>query len=175
MSESNKFKNGDKVKILDAGDKSMWCNAMNGTVGKIGTVEYEEETRLLTVYVDNEWWYYDESNLELVSSKEDNSLTQSELQVLISVLSSKICMFEEFISDTKLSIKYCYPECNPDDSSTKDFFESLNSNKDHLRYLKSKKNKLAKIQAKLKRNLSTISEQGNTIYRVKDCPWGITK
>ena len=157
-SESNKFKNGDKVKILDAGDKAMWCNAMKDTIGNIGTVEYEEDTGSLIVYVNNEWWYYDESNLEFVSSKEDNNLTQSELQALVSVLSLNISRIEELISYSKDSIEYCYSQCNPDDPLTAYFFEHLNSNKDYLRYLKSKKNKLAKIQAKLKSNLSTISK-----------------
>ena len=158
MNKSNKFKNGDKFKILDAGDKSKWSQDMNLTIGKTGTVYYTSSGNdYVAVDVDGKYGIYHASNLEFVSSKEDNNLTQSELQALVSVISFNISKIEECISDIKIDIKYCYSKCNPDDPLTASFFEVLNDNKDYLRYLNSKKNKLAKIQAKLKRNLSNLS------------------
>ena len=51
---NRKFKVGDKVKIFDAGDKFLWCDAMNDTIGKIGTVAYDKETGLLEVNLQDE-------------------------------------------------------------------------------------------------------------------------
>lgn len=159
---NRKFKVGDKVKILDAGDKSLWCDAMKDSIGKIGTVGFDEETGFLEVHItlENTWWYYDESNLELVhespvkTQTNTNELTQRDLQVLSAMLKDHISYYEDNITCTKEQIEHCFEFCDPEDASTSSWFDSLNLNKDTRRYLRNRKNKLAEIQRKIKRQIA---------------------
>ena len=161
---NRKFKVGDKVKIVDTGDKFSWCDAMNDTIGKIGTVAYDKETGLLEVNLQDEdtWWYYDESNLALVceppvktqANANTNELTQRDLQVLSTVLKYHISYYEDNITCTKEQIEHCFEFCDPEDASTSSWFDSLNLNKNTLRYLRNRKNKLAEIQRKIKRQIA---------------------
>ena len=83
-----------------------------------------------------------------------NELTQSELQVLSTMLKLQISYSEDYITCTKEQIEHCFESCDPEDASTSSWFDSLNLNKNTLRYLRNRKNKLAEIQRKIKRNIA---------------------
>lgn len=89
-------------------------------------------------------------------SSNNLNLTQSELQSLISFNANIIYNLEEEIRDTKYYINYHFKLCNPEDSNTAIDFYRLNLQKDNLRSLRKQKNKLAIIQAKLKRTLAQL-------------------
>lgn len=82
-----KFNVGDKVKILDTGEKAGWVDEMQSTVGKYGIVqEYDEYCEDYLVCTDSAEWWYRNDDLELVSSAVTNNTI--DVQTCIDFLTS---------------------------------------------------------------------------------------
>lgn len=83
-----------------------------------------------------------------------NELTQRDLQVLSAVLKKQIDYCEGQISDYKETIAWQFNLCDPDNQNTINYFLNMNYNKSQLRDFRDRKNKLAEIQRKIKRQIA---------------------
>lgn len=83
-----------------------------------------------------------------------NELTQRDLQVLSAMLKEQIDFYEKVLPDYKANISSIFPRCDPANEETSDWFELLNYNKDMQRDFRNRKNKLAEIQRKVKRQIA---------------------
>ena len=83
-----------------------------------------------------------------------NELTQRDLQVLSAVLKKQIDYCEGQISAYKETIAWQFNLCDPDNQNTINYFLNMNYNKSQLRDFRNRKNKLAEIQRKIKRQIA---------------------
>lgn len=83
-----------------------------------------------------------------------NELTQRDLQVLSAMLKEQISYCESKITDHKENVAWQFSLCDPENKDTFGWFESLNYNKDMQRDFRNRKNKLAEIQRKIKRQIA---------------------
>lgn len=82
-----------------------------------------------------------------------NALTKSDLQTLSKILEKEISYLEFDIARNKNVIQKFYTACDPNNPNTIAAFNALNFNKNINRDSCTKKNKLAEIQRKIKRQL----------------------
>lgn len=84
-----------------------------------------------------------------------HDFTRKELQQLRSYLSNYLFAYDMRKKQLKQAIQKIWLNCNPDDPTTKYNFEHLNTMKDLLRHCQKAETKLASLQSKLKKQLST--------------------
>ena len=95
---------------------------------------------------------YKLNNVSFDECMKDN-LTQQELQFLKKFFEEELQQLENQIRLSILfAIKY-RSQCDVDKEGTEHFFKCLNNEKDELRRLKKRYNKLAEIQRKIKRQI----------------------
>lgn len=95
---------------------------------------------------------YKLNNVSFDECMKDN-LTQQELQFLKTFFEDELHRQENQIRLSKIFASKYFKSCDVDKEETEHFFKCLNNEKDELRKLKKRYNKLAEIQRKIKRQI----------------------
>ena len=93
------------------------------------------------------------NNVSFDECMKDN-LTQQELQFLKTFFEDELYQQKNQIRLSKIFASKYFSLCDADKEGTEHFFKCLNNEKDELRRLKKRYNKLAEIQRKIKRQLT---------------------
>ncbi len=97
-------------------------------------------------------------SIDMLESEQIVELTQADLQVLTKIIAMKIQTYQQASDYDKLVVQALWNKCDPDKPDCDHSFEALNFYKDMLRENKQKRNKLAKLQYKLKKLCSSVGE-----------------
>lgn len=92
--------------------------------------------------------------LEKQLEREDLALSQSDIQVVVSVLKEILSQGETIKVIMKQQMSEVWSQCNPDDKATEPAFDRLNKMKTFYRKYKQFLNRYATIQHKLKKTKS---------------------
>ena len=95
---------------------------------------------------------YKLNNVSFDECMKDN-LTQQELQFLKTFFEDELHQQENQIRLSKIFASKYLSKCDAEKEETEHFFKCLNNEKDELRRLKKRYNKLAEIQRKIKRQI----------------------
>ena len=95
-------------------------------------------------------------SIDMLESEQIVELTQADLQVLTKIIATKIQTYQRASDYDKLVVQALWNKCDPDKPDCDHSFEALNFYKDMLRENKQKRNKLAKLQYKLKKLCSKV-------------------
>ena len=95
---------------------------------------------------------YKLNNVSFNECMKDN-LTQQELQFLKTFFEDELHQQENQIRLNKIFASKYFSKCDAEKEETEHFFKCLNNEKDELRRLKKRYNKLAEIQRKIKRQI----------------------
>ena len=95
---------------------------------------------------------YKLNNVSLDECMKDN-LPQQELQFLKTFFEDELHQQENQIRLNKIFASKYFSKCDAEKEETEHFFKCLNNEKDELRRLKKRYNKLAEIQRKIKRQI----------------------
>lgn len=83
----------------------------------------------------------------------NNELTQAELQYLTKMFTNILRESKDVIPLYKKEANFYWLNCDKENKSTKKHFDILNDYKNHIREETTHRNKLMKIQAKLKKKM----------------------
>ena len=97
-------------------------------------------------------------SIDMIEPEQSVELTQADLQVLTKIIAMKIQTYQRASDYDKLVVQALWNKCDPDKPDCDHSFEALNFYKDMLRENKQKRNKLAKLQYKLKKLCSSVGE-----------------
>lgn len=97
-------------------------------------------------------------SIDMLEPEQIVELTQADLQVLTKIIAMKIQTYQRASDYDKLVVQALWNKCDPDKPDCDHSFEALNFYKDMLRENKQKRNKLAKLQYKLKKLCSSVGE-----------------
>ena len=95
-------------------------------------------------------------SIDMLEPEQIVELTQADLQVLTKIIAMKIQTYQRASDYDKLVVQALWNKCDPDKPDCDHSFEALNFYKDMLRENKQKRNKLAKLQYKLKKLCSKV-------------------
>ena len=97
-------------------------------------------------------------SIDMLEPEQIVELTQADLQVLTKIIATRIKTYQRASDYDKLVVQALWNKCDPDKPDCDHSFEALNFYKDMLRENKQKRNKLAKLQYKLKKLCSSVGE-----------------
>ena len=97
-------------------------------------------------------------SIDMLEPEQIVELTQADLQVLTKIIAMRIKTYQRASDYDKLVVQALWNKCDPDKPDCDHSFEALNFYKDMLRENKQKRNKLAKLQYKLKKLCSSVGE-----------------
>ena len=97
-------------------------------------------------------------SIDMLEPEQIVELTQADLQVLTKIIAMRIKTYQRASDYDKLVVQALWNKCDPDKPDCDHSFEALNFYKDMLRENKQKRNKLAKLQYKLKKLCSSVGK-----------------
>ena len=97
-------------------------------------------------------------SIDMLEPEQIVELTQADLQVLTKIIAMRIKTYQRASDYDKLVVQALWNKCDPDKPDCDHSFEAMNFYKDMLRENKQKRNKLAKLQYKLKKLCSSVGK-----------------